>query len=728
MAPQENDEVLVPGLTAPEIVSAMPAQTASAVAVEVATATGPLATTLAAATSLAAQTLGQVLAVIATQTIHQPLADILREYTVQLPAGQAATVEEIDDSLARLDVLLQALQQCSLPHVGYSPGFDTIVDQVGQVWCAADGTPYETMDFSILQSTYTVPIPSAAVALKCFLLIKTVFQERRRYLSCQEKDSSSCPCIASWEWDDRAAMLAMSNMTLEQLMCREASESVTTILSLTGDTSTASAWDQMYAAPLCPSPDQMDDVYVSAPVRLIVNRDSFVSTTCKYALAARTSICISTCYLFFRDAAHRYILMDLLPHVIQKYGVTVRVLIDLMTVESAVINSGFSVRSGGGRKPRGGATESMTMTSFLNYLPSDCPQPSASLKPQSSALNFFNELLQLASTMPEGRYQINWWCARDAKYKYRIKNHTKCICFDGQVAIMGGSNLCPTLASALTELDILVAGPAAGEIDKTFQMNWKAVDHRMTTMNYSYVSLSAKENQTNSFALIDENDRCPPATPLDAALETETWSDENCRVAVIRSQPSSEGEDSIYRVVLGAINRAEKSVRVCMGHANFPLSFAETVSAACRRGVRVQLLVNSMYSNDLRCGQLDLFLSLRDLLRMAPNVEVYATTLLRGCESRLERSFFIHAKYVVVDGQWCAVGSWNLWTRGAFYEMEHEALIQSPKIAHMMETKFELNKEATAVRLETANDCEPGKGFCPVGCILCQGFGPFFTK
>jgi len=98
-----------------------------------------------------------------------------------------------------------------------------------------------------------------------------------------------------------------------------------------------------------------------------------------------------------------------------------------------------------------------------------------------------------------------------------------------------------------------------------------------------------------------------------------------------------------------------------------------------------------------------------------------------GGEQQPVRPTFVHAKYVTIDGHWNAVGSWNVWMRGSFYEIEHEALIESEVIAKALEEKFEFDKASTAMRLDTPDQCEPGKGFCPVGCALCRGFGPFFA-
>ena len=85
---------------------------------------------------------------------------------------------------------------------------------------------------------------------------------------------------------------------------------------------------------------------------------------------------------------------------------------------------------------------------------------------------------------------------------------------------------------------------------------------------------------------------------------------------------------------------------------------------------------------------------------------------------------FLHAKYVVIDSEWSAIGSWNMWTRSAFHEIEHEALVYDATLATSLETKFEAEKAANAVHLADGSDCA---AFCPSGCFICQTFGPFYS-
>ena len=170
-----------------------------------------------------------------------------------------------------------------------------------------------------------------------------------------------------------------------------------------------------------------------------------------------------------------------------------------------------------------------------------------------------------------------------------------------------------------------------------------------------------------------------------------------------------------------------------------------------KRG-RFSLSVNSLFSCDLRVNQRDLFRSIQDLLTVAPGVEVY-TTALRSHRTKTKRSSlvqsvgeekkeespspagskeeegsdappFLHSKYTVVEHKWTAVGSWNVWTRSAFYEIEHELLIESEAVAAKLEEKFEKEKEATSILLTRPEECAY---WCPTGCKLCMPFGPFYV-
>jgi phosphatidylserine/phosphatidylglycerophosphate/cardiolipin synthase-like enzyme len=92
-------------------------------------------------------------------------------------------------------------------------------------------------------------------------------------------------------------------------------------------------------------------------------------------------------------------------------------------------------------------------------------------------------------------------------------------------------------------------------------------------------------------------------------------------------------------------------------------------------------------------------------------------------EGSIEGPPFLHSKYVVVDSEWVAVGSWNMWTRSAFYEMEAEIFVSSSSFAADLQKKFEREKNEFTVHVKTVKECEK---YLPSGCSICTHFGPFF--
>jgi phosphatidylserine/phosphatidylglycerophosphate/cardiolipin synthase-like enzyme len=443
----------------------------------------------------------------------------------------------------------------------------------------------------------------------------------------------------------------------------------------------------------------------------------YIQNLVKLAVSSRRSIQIGTCYLFANDPAARYIILDLLPYCARTNGVTIEILVDSLTIESAVVRSAFFDADKGLNPPRNTAaqasTSNITAWSFADLLPCGAPEPTQAKRSFDSPLHFVEELDSVVATNPT--IHVRWWCARDKEMQYRIKNHCKCFIADQEFAMVGGSNLAPTVSAAESELDLLLGGHVVEQVCASFDSMWQAMDPVGPLALQSTDDLgSVTESRITK---VEESERgC-----LFTQLEESSWDDVSARVSLVRSFPSSAGEDAIYRMVLGALKIAKKRIIISMGHSNHPKSLARALAAATGRGVQVQVLANSKYSCDLLVNQRDLMLSSRDLLRIAPDVELYLTYRKAGGP----RPPFAHAKYVTMDGTWSAIGSWNVWTRGGFYEMEHEAMIESTAIASLLEEKFEVDR-ATTVRVFKADELEPGGDWCPQGCSVCRGFGPFF--
>jgi phosphatidylserine/phosphatidylglycerophosphate/cardiolipin synthase-like enzyme len=625
-------------------------------------------------------------AVAAVAPPWQPLDSIVTSTTVELIGENGTSAEgpgDILTSIKSLDALIDTLSNVNASRLGISPGFDTVESEA--IWRTLDAFPeYQTLD-SANFFTGTIPMPCTEIAMKYFLRIKDVWRERLDW-ACSEKEV--CSCIGKWQHRQTAnILLSLANQIIEQLMVQEASN------CLRNQPNLGHFWSECYTPEKCPSPDEMSSLYLDSTVQLLDNLEDYIYSYVDCALKARHTIDISICYLFYIDPAARYILLDLIPFVAAR-GVKVRILFESMTVESQTLRGAFqAVQS----RPDG------TFGGQFDYnLPKGSPPFQRGQNELRCASHLIREVLYIASSSPN--IDCRFWFARDERCKYRIKNHIKCHVFDGKLngrVIAGGSNVAPRPAQLDT--DFIIEGGVSGLYLQHFDSMWEAMSARSGAIH----AVSAEEKKE-----VDE------ILPLDNVFSTEeTYQRDgmSSKILFLPSVPSSLGEDVILRCVLGGIKRANESIFICMGHCNVPEVVSEALKAATERGVKVEILTNSLYTCDLRNGQRDLFKSLQRMLQIAPMVDLvsamrihyldvsyvqgqpvlffmllifpqYVTAVKEGSN---EGPPFLHSKYVVVDSEWVAVGSWNMWMRSAFYEMEAEIFVSSPSFAADLQKKFE---------------------------------------
>ena len=636
---------------------------------------------------------------------QEPLRAILQEYPLRISSNNE-DITAVRRTLAQLDRLIQACASCPQIEQGRAPGFWTMDQpQTSTSWTDNATLPaYQTM-----HCTYTshkeLPLPSPATAKRVYDQVRLAVQERLDYLILKQQQKHSdatpthCSCIATW-FPENVAVREIANQVVEQTMVQEASDYLTHNQNFHIPTWNAS-YNQTQSAK-----DLSSRYYQhSSPIQLISNRDQYMEAVVSALLAAQHSVIISTCYLFYRDPASLYILFDVLPYIAKERGVQVYFLMDLFVFESNMLSSAFQIEGLSTKTPKTPQPElsldTVTETSFFRHLPANSPTPS---HPSfASQYDLFDTLLQYSNTIPN--LEVRFWCARDTASGYRIKNHSKGMVVDDQWAVFGGSNLTPTVKSATTDLDCIVQGGAAQAVGDSFWKLWQAMDCSSATRPIT--------PPHNPALFVDK----PNGSTSRAAKVTE------CNLSILQSNPGSVGEDNIYRGVLERIESAKESITINMGHCCIPPSFVDALDRAVTRGVKkIQIVVNSYHSCDLRTGQHDLFLSIQKLLQQVPSVEVYATSYQQEKGTRPD---FLHGKYIIVDGAWAALGSWNLWTRSSFYELELEAFTDSPQVASILQAKFDKDRVENAVRV-ALKDCQPANKFCPKGCRLCRGFGPFF--
>ena len=190
-----------------------------------------------------------------------------------------------------------------------------------------------------------------------------------------------------------------------------------------------------------------------------------------------------------------------------------------------------------------------------------------------------------------------------------------------------------------------------------------------------------------------------------------------------------------------------------MGFSGLHAPLVAALARAARRGVRVQIILNSHFSCDLRPPMRDLVAGARALLIAAPEAEVYLTGPRESWDVRVEEASgevppfqpkypvanhnesvppyshpftFIHGKYCVADRRRCSVGSWNAWARSAFHEAEMNCFVDSPGLGEALASKWAEASRLHTARVLDTDSLAPGAGaYSPVGCRLCRPFGKF---
>ena len=636
--------------------------------------------------------------------VEQPLKTIIGTHPVLIssdnhdPAALKRTLQQLDQLIKACDA------SCGWSFLTHTPGFWTSPPgPYSSQWSSNTTFPaYHTLDFhSTIGDLRLIPIPSPAIAKRVYNHVRKIFKQRLGYIECSAREnkvdkhndfSNYCSCISEWR-EEQVASNELVNQVIEALMLEEASNYLC-----------CHPPSSHHSTSLSRRPTKENLPAYSNPIQLISDRDTYVVALIQALLASKHSVMISTCYVNYQDCAQLYILFDLLPCICRQRGVKVFFLMDQMVFESNMLKSAFRLeRDASAADKTQTSKRDATAVSFFRKLPPGSPTPNHAYKSFESQHRFF-EMLSKLSFDPASNFKMRFWSARDSKGGCRIKNHSKGIVVDDQWALFGGSNLTPTVLTATTDLDCMIIGEAAKAIGDTFWKLWDA-------MGCSATGTARPVTKRN-----------PKLAPEYFGVSKNALV-EPCTLSILQSTPTSAGIDLILEAVLEQVDVAQNSITVSMGHCCLPESFVDALERAVSRGVEsIQILVNSHHSNDLRGGQRDLFLSIRELLKRVPSAKVYATE-----PTNHRPPDFLHSKYVIVDGRWSAIGSWNLWTRSAFYEIELEALIDCKEVASMLSAKFEKDRHENAVPV-SLEDCIPGGRFCPKGCSLCRGFGPFFEN
>ena len=158
--------------------------------------------------------------------------------------------------------------------------------------------------------------------------------------------------------------------------------------------------------------------------------------------------------------------------------------------------------------------------------------------------------------------------------------------------------------------------------------------------------------------------------------------------------------DPIYLVTLKMIESAQKSVDISNAYFITSLPIQRSLARAMNRGVQVRVHTNADESLCPEDKPLlgPIYRSLRGVLQPPGGGEsggAPRTAAYRAPQVFLQKDHTLHSKYMVVDGQWGWLGSYNIHPRSYRYEGESVGMFVGQPLAGQVQSMFDDDARAS---------------------------------
>lgn len=240
---------------------------------------------------------------------------------------------------------------------------------------------------------------------------------------------------------------------------------------------------------------------------------------------------------------------------------------------------------------------------------------------------------------------VGWTQVNPLKRQFQInlRNHRKVLVVDGSKAFFGGVNIHDenTIANPggpIRDYHFSVEGPMVQELQYSFLRDW----HFIT----------------------DEN----PADLLTEEYFPQTAPAGNVTARLVNSGPSTE-KDVAVETFFNAVALAQKQILAVTPYFVPPAEILRALHSAALRGVDVRLVLPQK-NNHRYAG--------------FASHALYEELLLAGVQIYERQPPFMHAKALVIDGEFSLVGTANLDNRSLTLNYETSAAVYSPEFADAM--------------------------------------------
>ena len=243
------------------------------------------------------------------------------------------------------------------------------------------------------------------------------------------------------------------------------------------------------------------------------------------------------------------------------------------------------------------------------------------------------------------------------------RDHRKIVIIDGKIAYTGGMNVADYYITGTEQvgswhdMHCRIEGEEVNTLQAIFLKIWNRTTHQNIHGPQYYRGYTTPDYF---------NDLKPDTAPT-AGSKT---------VGIINREPRIT--NTIIRdFYTNAINSARDSIKLINPYLTLNRKLKRALRKAVDRGVNVQIMVSS--HSDIPLTPDCMFYNVHRLMRHGVDVWIY-------------ESGFHHTKIIMVDGQFCTVGSANLNARSLNFDYEENAVIIDPYTTRELNDLFERDK------------------------------------
>ena len=243
------------------------------------------------------------------------------------------------------------------------------------------------------------------------------------------------------------------------------------------------------------------------------------------------------------------------------------------------------------------------------------------------------------------------------------RDHRKIVIIDGKIAYTGGMNVADYYITGTEQvgswhdMHCRIEGEEVNTLQAIFLKIWNRTTHQNIHGPQYY----------RGYTTPDYFDDLKPDTAPTAGSKT---------VGIINREPRIT--NTIIRdFYTNAINSARDSIKLINPYLTLNRKLKRALRKAVDRGVNVQIMVSS--HSDIPLTPDCMFYNVHRLMRHGVDVWIY-------------ESGFHHTKIIMVDGQFCTVGSANLNARSLNFDYEENAVIIDPYTTRELNDLFERDK------------------------------------